>query len=179
MSGYTAVAASEQDAKQREMAAPAMRANPAVLVPSRARVPRGHQGPPRFVENPRNPRTFPTPEEMKIPPGRGAGWRRRRSRPRPVSEAKPFSRRARGGNRAPPRRARPARRRERVGGGFGRTAQNPQKSTKRENLAHSFHTVIIRKYDACPRRDGPGARVTFLIRALAVVAPSNQISRGR
>jgi len=33
MSGYTAVAASEQDAKQREMVAPAMRANPAVLVP--------------------------------------------------------------------------------------------------------------------------------------------------
>ena len=41
--------------------------------PPRARVPRGHQGPPRFVENPRNPRTFPTPEEMRNPTGEGGG----------------------------------------------------------------------------------------------------------
>ena len=129
--------------------------------PPRARVPRGHQGPPRFVENPRNPRTFPTPEEMKKS-HRGGG---------------------RGGGGAVPTPARSPRRNPSLGARAEETARRhaaraprgdasaseeasgeprgiPKSQQKGKTWRISLHTVIRIRF-ACPRRDGPGARVTF------------------
>lgn len=130
--------------------------------PPRARVPRGHQGPPRFVENPRNPRTFPTPEEIRNPTGEGGGVEAAPFPPPPGLRGETLlSARARRKPRAATPRAPRAATRARRRRLRENRAESPKVNKKGKPGAFLFTRSNHPEYDACPRRDGPGARITF------------------
>jgi hypothetical protein len=135
--------------------------------PPRARVPRGHQGPPRFVENPRNPRTFP--DARRNPTGEGGGVEAAPFPPPPGLRGDTLlSARARRKPRAATPRALRAATRARRRRLRENRAGTPKSQQKGKPGAFLF-TVIRR--DACPRRDAPAPGSLFPFRALAFVAP--------